>query len=43
MSNLELMVALQNIEIDYYRDCSNFDNYSLEEYTEMMLDEYMGA
>lgn len=43
MSNIELMVALQNIETDYYRDSSNFDAYSLEEYTEMMLDEYMGV
>ena len=43
MSNLELMVALQNIEIDYYRDCSNFDAYSLEEYVEARLDEYLGV
>lgn len=43
MSNIELMVALQNIETDYYRDSANFDTYSLEEYTEMMLDEYMGV
>lgn len=43
MSNIELMVALQNIETDYYRDSNNFDMYTLEEYTEMMLDEYMGV
>ena len=40
---MELQVALQNIEIDYYRDSSNFDTYTLEEYTEMMLDEYLGV
>lgn len=39
----ELQIALQNIEIDYYRDSNNFDNYTLEEYTEIMLDEYMGV
>ena len=43
MSNIELMVALQNIEIDYYRSSSNFDNYTLEEFTEIMLDEYFGG
>ena len=43
MSDLELKIALQNIEIDYYRDSTNFDIYTLEEYTEMMLDEYLGV
>jgi len=43
MSDLELRVALQNIENDYYRDSSNFDLYTLEEYVEARLDEYLGV
>lgn len=43
MSNFELRIALQNIENEYYRDSSNFDDYTLEEYIEFKLDEYIGA
>ena len=43
MSDLELRVALQNIEVEYYRDSSNFDVYTLEEYVEIRLDEYLGV
>lgn len=43
MSNLDLKVALQNIEIEYYRDSSNFDTYTLEEYVEIRLDDYLGV
>ena len=43
MDNQELQIALQNIEIEYYRDSSNFDAYSLEEYVEARLDEYLGV
>ena len=41
MSDLQL--ALQNIEIEYYRDSSNFDVYTLEEYVELRLEDFLGV
>jgi len=43
LNNQELQVLLTNIEVDYYRDSQNFDLYSLEEYTNMKIDEYLGV
>ena len=43
LSSQELQVLLTNIEVDYYRDSQNFDIYSLEEYTNMKIDEYLGV
>lgn len=43
MTDTELRVALQNIEIEYYRNSSNFDLYTLEEYVEIRLDDYLGV
>lgn len=43
LSNQELQVLLTNIEIDYYRDSQNFDIYTLEDYTNMKIDEYLGV
>ena len=39
----DLQVALQNIEIEYYRDSSNFDVYTLEEYVELRLEDFLGV
>lgn len=43
LSNQELQVLLTNIEVDYYRDSQNFDIYTLEDYTNMKIDEYLGV
>lgn len=43
LSNQELQILLTNIEIDYYRDSQNFDIYTLEDYTNMKIDEYLGV
>lgn len=43
LNNQELQVLLTNIEIDYYRDSQHFDLYSLEDYTNMKIDEYLGV
>lgn len=41
--NEALRQALQNIEVEYYRDCSNFDLYTLDEYVELRLEDILGA
>lgn len=41
MSDLQL--ALQNIEIEYYRDSHNFDEFTLEEYVELRLEDFLGV
>ena len=38
-----LRQALQNIEIEYYRDSNNFDVYTLDEYVELRLEDILGA
>lgn len=43
LSSQELQILLTNIEIDYYRDSQNFDIYTLEDYTNMKIDEYLGV
>lgn len=39
----ELQQELQVIETEYYMDSQNFDEFTLEEYIEMRLDDILGA
>jgi hypothetical protein len=42
MSNLELQVALQMIKNDYYGDSQLMEEYTIDEYAELHLEDYLG-